>query len=90
MLQNARYQQALGGDQANVFHPFGRSGLDITTRHRSQAEPWLSEVTAKVGRQLLFHSGLLLLIPQKIPEGPAELLFTLSGFSLLEWDKPHS
>lgn len=70
MLQNTRYQQALRSDQANVLHPFGRIGLDITTQHCSETEPWLSEVTAKVGRQTIFHSGLLLLITQKIPEVP--------------------
>lgn len=70
MLQNSRYQQALGSDQANVVRPFGRTGLDITTQHCSEAEPWLSEVTAKVGTQTIFHSRLLLLITQKIPEVP--------------------
>lgn len=71
MLQNTRYQRALERDQANVLRPFGRTGLDITTQHCSETEPWLLEVTAKVGRQTIFHSALLLLvIMQKIPEVP--------------------
>ena len=71
MLQNASYRRALGSDQANVLCPFGRIGLDITTQHCSKTEPWLSEVMAKVGRQTIFHSELLLLITQKILEVPS-------------------
>lgn len=70
MLQNARYQQALRSDQACVVHPFARIVLNIITQHHSKTEPWLWEVTAKVGRQTIFHSRLLLLITQKIPEVP--------------------
>lgn len=55
-------------DQARVIHPFARIVLNIVTQHHSKTELWLREVTAKVGRHMIFHSRFLLLIMHKIPE----------------------
>lgn len=70
MQQNSGYQRALSSNQANILHPLCRMGLDATTRHHGEAEPWLSEVTTQLGRETTLHSSLLLLITQKIPEVP--------------------